>query len=157
MRKRSSYRPKPVVTNPMVFLRPAEKTDKDRTLMVFLGAIEAMSRGAYPDPEEWRKLSDAVNTIETLAMNMGKLVPDEVMPMVNKAISAMVRAANRHKAGQRLGLDAEGLQALRAIVDVYAQCLDGLTAAEMAMAQARTQVEVNKLLHSRHSENVVTM
>ena len=157
MRKRSAYRPRPLVTNPLVFLRPADKAEKDRVLLVFLGAIEAMACGSHPDPEEWRKLSDAINTVETLAVHMGKLVPSEVMPLVNKAIAAMVRAANRHKAGQRLGLDAEGLQALRQVVDVYVQCMEGLTAAEMAMAQARTQVEVNKLMHSRSSNQVVTM
>jgi len=103
-------------------------------------------------------MSDVVNTVETLALGMGKLVPAEVMPDVNEAIASMVKAARRFQAGQGMRLDAAGLAALRGVLDVYEQCLDGLTAREMAVAQAETQLRVNALLRSRGpSREVVEM
>jgi hypothetical protein len=93
--------------------------------------------------------SDAINTVETLALVLRKLDPAEVMPTVNAAIAAMVGAASRFKAGQGMRVDGPGLEALRDVVGIYEQCLQGLTAREMAMAQAETQRRVNALLRSR--------
>ena len=115
----------------------------------FLSSLDTMARGSHPGEEEWRSLSDACNTVETLALHLHKLDPAEVMPTVNAAIAAMVSAAKRFKAGQGMRLDAEGLEALRDVIDIYDQCLAGLTEREMSQAQAETQRRVNALLHAR--------
>ena len=149
MKKRSAYRPKPVITDPLSFLRPADPARKRGVMAKFWSALEAMSRGQHPGEVDWRLLSDAINTVETLALHMHKLVLDEVMPPVNAAIAAMVGAANRFKGGQGMRLDGPGLAALREVVGIYEQCLDGLTEFEMAQAQAETQRRVNMLLQSK--------
>lgn len=146
MRKRSSYRPKAVITNPLTILRPATKAEKDGVMLRFRSSLATLTTGRHPGELEWRDMSDAVNTVETLALRMGKLVPAEVMPDVNEAIASMVKAARRFQAGQGMRLDAAGLAALRSVLDVYEQCLDGLTAREMAVAQAETQRRVRALL-----------
>ena len=155
MRKRSSYRPKSVISDPLSLMRPADKRRRDMLMARFLTAIESMARGSSPSDDEWRDLSDAVNTVETLAVHLRKLSASEVMPMVNEAIAAMVRAANRYKAGQGMRLDSAGLKALRDVVDVYGQCLDALTEREMAVAQAETQRRVNAVLRDRNSQRGV--
>lgn len=153
--RRKAYRPKSVMTNPLAMMRPASQDQRDRVLMRFLSALDAMARGEYPGEAEWRDLSDAINTVETLAVTLRKLQPAEAMPLVNAAIAAMVGAAKRFKAGQGMRLDAAGLQALRDVVDVYRQCLEGLTEREMAQAQAETQRRVNLLLRSNKPSHEV--
>jgi hypothetical protein len=156
MRKRSNYRPKSVISNPLTMLRPATKAEKDSVMLRFRSSLATLTTGKHPGGEEWRDMSDAINTVETLALGMGKLVPAEVMPDVNEAIASMVKAARRFQTGQGMRLDSAGLAALRNVLDVYEQCLDGLTAREMAVAQAETQRRVNELLHAevRHAELV---
>lgn len=149
MRKRSAYRAKPVMLNPLAALRPAPKEQRDRVMGQFLSALDTMARGSHPGEEEWRSLSDAVNSVETLALHMGKLDPAEVMPTVTACIAAMVGAANRFKAGQGMRLDGAGLEALRDVLAIYAHRLEGLTEHEMSQAQAETQRRVNALLHAR--------
>lgn len=148
MKKRSKYRPRAVITNPLTIFAPAEKGQRDGVMLDFLTALESMAAGRHPGVEEWRSLSDAINTVETLA-NLGNLSPAEVMPTVNAAIAGMVGASKRYQAGQGMRLDAAGLQALRDVVAIYGDCLEALTAREMARAQAETQRRVNELLHAK--------
>ncbi len=71
----------------------------------------------------------------------------EVMPDINAAIGGMVRAKDRYQAGKGMRLDAEGITAIRTVIDYYGQCLEGFTEREMSMAQAETQARVNALLN----------
>jgi hypothetical protein len=120
------------MTDPLSIMRPATKDQRDSVMLRFTTALQEMVAGRHPGEAEWRDLSDAINTTETLALHLHKLDPAEVMPTVNAAIAAMVAAANRFKAGQRMRLDAPGLQALRDVLAIYEQCLEGLTEREMA-------------------------
>lgn len=154
-RKRSTYRPRSVIADPLSLLRPADPQRRDAVMLRFLTALDSMARGSHPGEAEWRDLSDAINTVETLALHFKKLDASEVMPVVNAAISAMVCAANRFRAGHGMRLDALGLQALRDVIDVYRQCLEGLTEREMALAQAETQRRVNQLLRAKKTNHKV--
>ena len=139
MRKRSKYRPGMVITDPLSLLRPASKERQDAVMLNFYTALHELTNGNHPGTEEWRSLSDCINTVETLATRLEKLDAAQVMPLVNTAIAGMVGAANRFKAGKGMRLDAAGLEALRDVVAVYGQCLSQLTEREMAVAQAETQ------------------
>ena len=150
MRKRSKYRPRSVITDPLSLMRPADPERKRSVMARFDSALLAIACGRHPGVAEWRDLSDAINTVETMALGMGKLVPAEVMPHVTQAIEGMVHASRRFKDGQGMRLDAQGLKALRSVLDIYQQCLDGFTEHEMAQAQAETQRRVNALLNSKH-------
>jgi hypothetical protein len=152
---RKAYRPRSVITDPLSLLRPASPELRQRVVLRFLSALEAMTRGEHPGEAEWRDLSDAINTVETLALTLSRLDPAEVMPVVNAAIAGMVGAANRFKAGQGMRLDAAGLQALRDVVEIYRLCTEGLTEREMAMAQAETQRRVHALLRDRQPNHEV--
>lgn len=141
-RKRSSYRPRAVISDPLSLMRPAGKQQRDLLMARYLAAVEMISRGKHPGPQEWRDLSDVINTVETLAVCLRKLEVDEVMPSVNAAIAAMVDAARRYEAGKGMRFDAQGLEAVRDVIAMYGQCLDGLTEREMAMARAETELRI---------------
>ncbi len=147
MRKRSSYRPRPVMLNPLASMRPVSAARRDAVMAQFWLALSNMVSGTNPGVDDWRDLSDCLNTIETMALGMHKLRPDEVMPDINAAIGGMVRAKDRYQAGKGMRLDAEGIIAIRTVIDYYGQCLEGFTEREMSMAQAETQARVNALLN----------
>ena len=141
MRKRSAYRPKPVLLNPLAAMQPAPKAQRDAVMLRFTTALQEIASGRHPGEAEWRDLSDAINTVETLALHLRKLEPSEVMPTVN--------AAKRFQAGQGMRVDGPGLEALRDVLAIYEQCMEGLTEREMSQAQAETQRRVNALLRSK--------
>jgi hypothetical protein len=142
---KKKYRPRDVLVNPLTLLQSASKDEQRRLLGRFYSALETITRGDHPGVDEWRDLSDALNCVETLALHMGKLVPAEVMPTVNAAIEGMVNASKRYKAGQGMRLDAAGLAAVRLVLDIYAQCIEGLTAHEMWRAQTLTARRVAQI------------
>jgi hypothetical protein len=154
-RKRSTFKPRAVLSTPFTLTSKAPKAKADKVLLRFLTALEAMARGEHPGEAEWRDLSDAVNTVETLALVLRKLDSAQVMPLVHGAVAAMVGACTRFKAGQGMRLDGAGLQVLRDVIEVYGQCLEGLTEHEMALAQAETQRRLNKVLHAKQTKHTV--
>ena len=149
MSKRKAYRPRAVMTNPLAALRPVSEQRRQRTLAIFWSALDGMTTGSNPGAEEWRLLSDCINTIECMALSLKKIAPDDVMPDIVASVGAMVRAKNRFQAGKGMRLDADGIQVIRRVIDYYAQCLEGLTEREMCVAQAETQRRVNMLLRSK--------
>lgn len=161
MRKRSKYRPRMVLTDPLSLLRPASKEQRNAVMLKFLTALHELSNGRDPGPEEWRSLSDAINTLETMATppEGSDLKPllsaREVMPIVNAAIAGMVSASNRFKAGKGMRLDYAGLEALRDVVAIYGQCLESLTEREMSLAQSETQRRVNEIYRGKQEHHLV--
>lgn len=145
MKKRSAYRPRASHPNPLMRLMPAPQAKSAQLIARFDSALYAMTHGRHPGLDEWADLSDAINTVETLAVHSRKLPAAETMPLVNDAIKAMVGAANRHKAGHGMRLDGAGIAAIRAVIDIYAQCLQLLTEREMADAQAETQRRLDEI------------
>lgn len=141
---RKRYRPIPVIVNPLKLLAPAPKEDRDRVMAAFNSALDMMARHENPNRAEWEQLADAVNQVETLAMEMGCLDPDEVMPSVDQAIKAMAECAKRWRAGGPLRLSGPGLEALRDVIAFFEQALECLTGAEMAKARDLTQARINR-------------
>lgn len=156
MRKHTKRRERALI-NPLTRMAPAPKAKRDRVMLSFHTALEAMAAGKHPGEEEWRSLSDAINTLETM-VQMGKLVDHEVMPMVDAAIAGMVAAAKRYRAGQGMRLDGPGFTALREIIAAYDQCLQGFTEAEMAEAQHQTQLRLNAIWRAKTlPDNVIAV
>jgi hypothetical protein len=137
-RPRKAYRPRPIV-NPLAFIQPASARERFAVLDRFAAALEEMARGSAPTVEAWRDLSDALNTVETMVVSTGHLDAAEVMPTVLACIKSMAEAGTRHRAGGSLRLDGAGLQALREVIGIYAQCMERLTGAEVYRAQVLTQ------------------
>jgi len=146
MRKRSSYRRNRVIADPLTFLRPATKAENEALMGRFYSALESMTRGQHPGETDWHDLADAINTLETLALHQKKLVASEVMPAINAAIRAMVLAADRYRAGKGMRFDAQGIESVRVVLGYYRDCLEGLTARELALAAVQTRRRLVELL-----------
>lgn len=155
-RPRKAYRPRAFVSNPLAVFRPAPEAAREALMLKFYSALESMVRGSHPDSEDWRLLADAINVLETLALHTRRLPAADVMPMVNAAITGMVGAAKRFRAGQGMRLDAPGIEAIRQCLGVYAAAMALLTEREMSAARDETQRRLNLIYRSREAlDNVV--
>ena len=127
---------------------PAPKEKRDRVLLTYLAALDTIASGKHPGNEEWRQLSDAVNTVETLVLR-GNLAAREIEPALNAAGAAMAHAAERYSAGAGMRMDGAGLRALREIIEIYRVAMDGLPELEIALAQVETQERIVAIASGR--------
>ena len=146
-----------VTMNPLAPLRPMEPGERDKVMTRYYTALQELAAGRHPGQAEWRDLSDTVNVLATLAQHMGKLDPVEILPIVNAANHALKAAARRFVDGQRLGLDAAGLTAMRAVLDAFEQCLIGFTEREMLAAAAETTRRIREQLRSNPKREVTIL
>lgn len=138
MSARKKYRPRAVMQNPLAAFAPLPKDKRDKLMLFFYTALEEIERGEHPGPDEWRNLADLVNVTETLVFQ-GKLVRTEVLPHVLVASDEMRSAAERFKAGKGMRMSGPGLRALRSLVDIHEQVLEGFTEREIELAIAETR------------------
>lgn len=148
MKRRKVYRPKPVI-NPLTALSPMPKAKRDIVMGRFRSSLDTMARGSNPNAVEWRDMADLCNLVDTLALQMGRLIPEEVIPSVKAATESMKQAARRYRESDVMRLDAAGLEALRDVISIYEQCLEGLTQREIEQARAETERRVREIRRSK--------
>lgn len=148
MKKRKAYRPK-VVINPLTALSPTPAAKREQVMARFRSSLETIARGSHPSAVEWRDMADLCNLVDTLALHMGRLIPDEVIPTVKAATQSMKDAARRYRESDVMRLDAAGLEALRDVMAVYEQCLEGLTEREIEQARAETERRIREIRSSK--------
>jgi hypothetical protein len=92
-------------------ITPRQTLDKLRFLEY--SALEAITKG-MGTIQDWRTLVDVLNLSEVMA-KAG--VGPEVLPVCEKAQEALHKAAMRYQETMRMGLDGEGIQALRELIE----------------------------------------
>lgn len=127
-------------TEPM----PAEKTRHQLTRMH--DGLAALARDESPSTDAWRCLSDAVNLMETL-VDMGEVADPQGLLM--DAITALAEAGKRNRAGHPLRLSGPGLQAVRAVLEDYAEALAQLPERTMVRCHRRTEKRIQDILAGR--------
>lgn len=155
MRKRSNYRPRPVMTDPLALVTPPSKPEREQMMLRLYTALHAVAAGSQPGEDEWRDLADVVNTLETLALHRKKISAQDVMPIVHRATEAMVMAAKRYPATGAIRLDGQGLQALRDALAIFESCMETLSAREMQLAGLETAQRVRQLRKMADSSDKV--
>lgn len=92
-------------------ITPRKTLDKLRFLEY--SALDAITKG-MGTIQDWRTLVDVLNLSEVMA-KAG--VGPEVLPVCQKAQEALHKAAMRYQETMRMGLDGEGIQALRELLE----------------------------------------
>ena len=88
-----------------------EKLDKLRTLEY--AALDAITRGKGT-VTDWRTLVDMLNLSEIMGKNG---IGPEVLPICEKAQESLHKAAMRYQETMRMGLDGQGIQAIRDLIE----------------------------------------
>jgi hypothetical protein len=149
MRKRT-IRKKYVLLNPIDFaiegaaITQRDRLDKLRTLEY--SALEAITKG-QGTVQDWRTLVDVLNLSET--MGRGGIGP-EVLPICQKAQDSLHKAAMRYQETMRMGLDGEGIQAIRELIE-YAD----LQQSSISRSEFERYIQKTKNYLKSHGDKVV--
>lgn len=106
--------------------------------------LAALETAQEPTTEDWRVCSDAVNLMETLVLEM-KAASDQDGLLMD-AVTALAKAGTRHKAGGHIRMDAQGIQAIRAVLEDYAAVLSVLPARTMIRCHRLTEKRISDIL-----------
>lgn len=115
--------------------------------------LAAIERAPEPTLEDWRLCSDAVNLMETLVVTMK--VAEDGSGLLEDAVAALAGAGRRHRAGLALRLDAPGMQAVRAVLEDYAELLEQLPERTMLLAHHLTERRIREILAGKRAPHDV--
>jgi hypothetical protein len=115
--------------------------------------LAAMEKSPTPTTDDWRVVSDAVNLMETLVVDMK--VCEDTSGLLMDAITAMALAGKRNMAGGAIRLDGAGIQAVRAVLEDYAALLDMLPARTMIRCHRLTEKRIHELLDGKRKPHDV--
>lgn len=124
---------------------PAEYRTHQLTRMY--EGLAAMEKGESPTTDDWRVVSDAINLMETLVVEMK--VCEDASSLLMDAITALAMAGKRNLAGGAIRLDGAGIQAVRAVLEDYAGLLDVLSARTMIRCHRLTEKRLHELLDGK--------
>lgn len=147
MRKRSTYRPKPVFQNPLAFVLESARLLKDHDQYTLDWKIKnTLAFAALIRGEATRKDLDAlvaaVNITEALLV-VCKIDRDD--GTIARASVALMDICARYAEGKR-ALYAPEMQALRDMIGIHDELMDLVTVAqfEKALAYARKEIRAGK-------------
>jgi len=109
--------------------------------------LHSMETAPAPTTDDWRVVSDAVNLMETLVVEMK--VCEDSSGLLMDAITALALAGKRNRAGGSIRMDGAGIQAVRAILSDYAELLDVLSARTMIRCHRLTEKRLHELLDGK--------
>jgi hypothetical protein len=116
-------------------------------------ALHQLEQAPEAKPNDWRLVSDAINLVETLVVEMK--VCEDGSGLLMDAITAMASAGKRSKDGKALRLDGAGIQAVRAIMSDYAELLDVLPARAMIRCHRLTERRIHDMLDGKRKPHDV--
>lgn len=97
--------------------------------------------------QDWRTLVDVLNLSET--MGRGGIGP-EVLPICQKAQDSLHKAALRYQETMRMGLDGEGIKAIRDLIE-YADLQQG----SISRSEFERYIQKTKDYIRSHGDKVV--
>ena len=123
-----------------------EKFRMHQLTMMYQG-LHAMETAPAPTLDDWRVVSDAINLMETLVVEMK--VCEDSSGLLMDAITALALAGKRNRAGGAIRMDGVGIQAVRSILSDYAELLNVLPARTMYRCHRLTEKRLHDLLDGK--------
>lgn len=114
--------------------------------MLEYSALDSMTKGSGT-VQDWRTLVDVLNLSET--MGRGGIGP-EVLPICQKAQDSLHKAALRYQETMRMGLDGEGIKAIRDLIE-YADLQQG----SISRSEFERYIQKTKDYIRSHGDKVV--
>lgn len=124
---------------------PADKRRHQLTRMY--QGLAALETSPEPTTDDWRVCSDAVNLMETFVLTM-KVCEDDTGLLMD-AVTALALAGKRHMAGGQIRLDGPGIQAVRAVLEDYAELLDILPHRTVVQCHRLTEKRIQEIFANR--------
>lgn len=140
MRKRSRYRPKGVILNPVQYvlegLKPPDKGVTLRVVMDMHLAYENFRTGKA-ERKDWDTLAEVVNHTLVLAKQFN--IGQEYYSLAKQCMGTMIEIGERYKSGKGFGITGPQLSMLRELLELHEEQIKNVNADIMAKAVARAQ------------------
>jgi hypothetical protein len=101
------------VTHAIIGAAITQRDKLDKLRMLEYSALDSMTKGSGT-VTDWRTLVDILNISEMMGKNG---VGPEVLPICEKAQNSLHKAAMRYQETFRMGLDGEGIKAIRDLIE----------------------------------------
>ena len=143
MRKRSKYRPKPVILDVMTYVssgfKPIALDKAVRVKVINHGSLLALTRG-QGTRTDWELVCNALNVAVVLA-EAG--VGDEYIEEIKAAMMAHAQCGKRFYKGQSFGYTGEQLNAVNIGLEIHDAQIDIATVAQMQDAHVEVAKRIN--------------
>jgi hypothetical protein len=126
---------------------PLAQEKRQYQLLRMYEGLRALEIAPEPSTEDWRVVSDAVNLMETLILEMK--ICEDTSGLLMDAITAMAKAGQRNLAGGAIRLDGPGIQAVRAVLRDYAELVEVLPARTMVRCHRLTEKRILNILQGK--------
>jgi len=130
-----------------LFARPDVPMPEDRRrhqLTRMYGGLHAIETAPAPTPDDWRVVSDAVNLMETLVLDMR--ICEDASGLLPDAVAALALAGARHlETGAAIRLNAQDIHIVRAVLADYSAMLETLSERTMTECHRRTERRVAEI------------
>lgn len=125
---------------------PLSAEKRQHQLVRMFSALDNLVKADSPTKEDWRLCSDAVNMVESL-IEMG--VCQDESGLLMDAVTALAKAGKRNLEGKPIRLDGQGLNAVRGILNDYADLLAVIPARVMIRCHRRTEKRIFDILRGK--------
>jgi len=125
---------------------PTPKSFQVHQLTRMWGGLASVESAPEPTTDDWRVCSDAVNLMETLVA-MG--IVEDGSGLLADAVTALHMAGKRHQTHGVIRLDAQGIQAVRAVLEDYAVCLENLPHRTMIKCHRATERRIREIMRGK--------
>jgi hypothetical protein len=101
------------LTHALVGAAITQRDKLDKLRLLEYSALDALTKGSGT-VQDWRTLVDVLNLSEMMGKNG---VGPEVLPICQTAQDSLHKAAMRYQETMRMGLDGQGIQAIRDLIE----------------------------------------
>ena len=134
------------ITHAIVGAAITQREKLDKLRHIEYSALDAITKGSGT-VQDWRTLVDVLNLAETMA-RAG--IGVEVLPVCEKAQESLHKAAMRYQETMRMGLDGEGIKAIRDLIE-YAD----LQQSSISRSEFERYIQKTKDYIKSHGDKVV--
>lgn len=123
--------------------KPITKAKRDHQIDGIKKALDNLLHAADPTIEDWEKLSDTVNLMQTILL-MGFV--EDAQGAIPEAMEALGKSGSRSMRDKPLRLDGPAIGLLKGVIEDYEMVCEALPARTMIMAHRATEKRVQELV-----------
>ena len=133
---------------------PMSEKQRRHQLTRMWSGLAGLETSAEPTRDDWSVCSDAVNLMETLIEQEHIVDPNN---MLFDAMKALAEAGQRSFAGHAIRLDGAGIQAIRGLLEDYAEVLEVLPHRTMIHCHRLTEKRLHKIMAGKSEPHDITV
>ena len=123
-------------------------------LLKMYEGLRSLEQAENPTFHDWIACSDAVNMMETLT-EMGAC--SDTSGLLDDAMKALASAAERYKTHKVLSLTDDGIEAIRAVLEDYAEAIKIIPARTILQCHRTTETRIQNLLDGKGKEHDIVV